>query len=280
MASNGCLERRKSIFSLPRVTVLVTILFASQIRAQGSTLQQRIIALIANERSAAQQKPPFLYTSVERSDRTHGHLWTERVAEISQGKLRYLIDEDGKPLSSDRRSAEIARLKAIAANPDDFIHHEQARKSDEHHAQQMLELLPRAFLFESPGHDGPWLRINYHPNPAYIPQTFEERVLHGMSGTMLIDEHRTRLHHLEGRLSNEVTFAYGLIATIHSDSSFSTTRDLIAPNVWKTTSVDTNIDGRALFFKTISRQQHSVHQDFRPLGADLSIPQAIELLTR
>lgn len=280
MASNRSRERRKSMFFLPGATFLCTILFASQICAQGPALQQRVITLIANERSAAQQKPPFLYTSIERSDRTHGHLWTERVAEIPQGKLDYLIAEDGKPLSSDRRSAEMVRLKAIADRPGDFVRREQARKSDEQHALQMLELLPRAFLFESPGHDGPWLRINYYPNPTYIPKTFEERVLHGMSGTMLVDEHMTRLHHLEGRLSDEVTFAYGLVATIHRGSSFSTTRDLIAPNVWKTTSVDINVDGRALFFKTIGRQQHSVHRDFRPLAANLSIPQAIELLTR
>jgi hypothetical protein len=282
MAIRRSLVQRIGASSLVGAGIFTTtLLLAPQIHAQGSLiLQQRVATLMANERNAARQKPPFLYTSIERSDRTHSHLWTERVAEIPQGKLRYLIAEDGKPLSADRRNAEIGRLKVIADNPDDFIRHEQFRRNDEQHAQQMLELLPRAFLFDSPGNDGPWLRINYRPNPAYIPQTFEERVLHGMSGTMLIDERTMRLHDLEGNLRNEVTYGFGLLATIHKGSSFATTRDQIAPNIWKTTSVDIHFDGRAVFFKTISRHQHSIRRDFKALPGDLSIPRAIELLTR
>jgi hypothetical protein len=276
---HGLGQRIRAVFLVGAVTPI--LFFASAAHAQGSpTLQQRVAALMANERSAARQKPSFLYTSIERSDRTHGHLWTERVAEIPQGKLRLLIAEDGNALSADRRSAEIARLKDIADKPDDFIRRELARKSDEEHALQMLDLLPRAFLFDSPGKDGRWLRINYHTNPAYVPQTFEERVLHAMSGTMLIDERTMRLHDLEGSLSSEVTFGYGLLATIHKGSRFATTRDPIAPDVWKTTSIDVHFDGRAIFFKTISRQQHSVHRDFMAIPGDLSIPRAIELLTR
>lgn len=260
---------------------MLTTLLASPTYAQDSLiLQKKVATLVTNEREAAKQKPLFLYTSIERSDRTRGHLWTERVAEVSQGKLRYLIAEDGQPLSADRHNAEIARLKAIEKNPDEFIRHERARKNDDEHALQVLELLPRAFLFDSPGKDGPWLRINYHPNPAYIPHTFEERALYGMSGTMLIDERMIRLHKLEGSLNDDVIFGYGLFATIRKDSSFATTRDPIAPAVWKTTSIDTRFDGRAMLFKTVSRRQHSIHRDFQPLPTNLSIPRAVELLTR
>jgi hypothetical protein len=101
-----------------------------------------------------------------------------------------------------------------------------------------------------------------------------------MSGTTLIDDHMMRLHELEGSLSDDVIFGYGLLATIHEGASFSTTRDLIAPNIWKTTSINTHLDGRALFFKTIGRQQQSFYCDFQPLPADLSIARAVELLTR
>jgi hypothetical protein len=79
---------------------------------------------------------------------------------------------------------------------------------------------------------------------------------------------------------DDVTFGYGLLATIHKGSSFATTRDAVAPTIWKTTSISTHFDGRALFFKTIGRQQRSIHRDFQPLPADLSIHRAVELLTR
>jgi len=34
--------------------------------------------------------------------------------------------------------------------------------------------------------DQSWLRINYRPNPAYVPQTYEERIC-TECGTMLVD---------------------------------------------------------------------------------------------
>jgi hypothetical protein len=263
------------------LTVLCGMLGVTAVAAQTSeNIQQMITTLVANERAAAQHKQHFLYTSVERSDRTGGHLWTDRVIETSQGRLRYLIGEDGHSLSPKHHAEELARLKAISDNPADFVRHEQARRNDERHAQQMLELLPRAFLFENGGTEGPYLSINFRPNPAYEPDTYEERVLHSMSGMMLIDPNTLRLHHLEGRLNNDVSFAYGLLATIHSGGGFETTRELIAPETWKTTLIDTHFDGRAIFFKTISLHQRSEHRDFQPVPANLTIPEAIQLLER
>ena len=60
------------------------------------------------------------YTSNERSERTGGHLWTERVAETSAGKVRLLLAEDGKPLSAERQKGERARMADIAAHPEEF----------------------------------------------------------------------------------------------------------------------------------------------------------------
>ena len=96
--------------------------------------------LIANEQDASRHKPPFSYLSIEKSDRTNGHLWMERVVEVSQGRLRYLLAEDGKPLSEERHNREVSRLRAIAENPSSFIRHELARKDDEQRAQRMLQL--------------------------------------------------------------------------------------------------------------------------------------------
>jgi hypothetical protein len=95
-----------------------------------------------------------------------------------------------------------------------------------------------------------------NPNSDYIPQTYEERALHGMSGT------------------------YGLLGTIHRGSDFTATRDMIAPGVWKTTFLDVHIDGRIAILKTISRSQHSIHQGFYPLPVDVTLPQAAAPLTR
>ncbi|MBB5341594.1 hypothetical protein [Tunturiibacter gelidoferens] len=249
--------------------------------AQSSdNLANVVRSVVSAEREAATQRPPFLYTSIETSDRTKGHEWTERVADIWEGRLRYLIAEDGQPLSAGRRAEEVARIKSIAADPSSLRNSKQEQQNDEKHAREMVDLLPRAFVFEDGGHEGSWLRINYKPNPNYIPQTFEERALHGMSGTLIVDGRSRRLHQLSGYLFDDVSYGYGVLGTIHRGTNFTTTRDLVGPGVWKTTLLDVKIDGRIALFKTIGRRQHSIHRDFQPLPLDISLSQAVALLLK
>jgi hypothetical protein len=234
--------------------------------------------MIEKEHEGSLHKPSFSYVSVERSDRTGGHEWTERVIELSEGKIRDLTLEDGKPLSEERRRHEDIRLRSIAKDPQSFLLHERTQKMEEQRMQKILDLLPRAFLFEDKGQQESWEKIVYRPNPSYIPQTYEERILHEMSGVMLIDSHKCRLHRLEGRLGTNVSFGYGLIANLHQGSAFAITRSPILDDLWKTTQLDVRMDGNVVLFKSISRQQEAIHKDFRLLPPNLTIAQAVALL--
>src|SRR5271163_89476 len=126
--------------------VLLGLLAAGAVRAQSSSDARRIVdTMLAHEGDPAEHRNKYIYLSEERSDRTGGHLWTERVVETAMGKVRLLLAEDGKPLSTQRQAAEKARLAGIAAHPEAFHRREQAMKNDEEHAEQMLALLHKAF---------------------------------------------------------------------------------------------------------------------------------------
>lgn len=232
--------------------------------------------LLSNEDTAAKHRDHYAYISKERSDRTGGHLWTEKVVETDVGKVRMLLAEDGKPLSPDRIAEERGRLAAIVADPAAFAKKSQATKDDEVHARQMLSLAPRAFLFGDPREEGGFIHIDYRPDPNFQAQSMEERVLHGMSGSILIDPRMMRLHRIEGRLPADISIGFGL-ATIHAGSSFSTTRDNFDQPDWKTTLVDTAINGRVIFFKSIAKNEHAEHGDFVRVPNDLTVPQAVAL---
>ena len=259
-----------------------TVLLATEL-SRGQTQSEPLVAvqkMIEREHEASLHKPPFSYISVEKSDRTGGHEWTERVVEVSEGKLRDLILEDGTPISEERRRREDARLRAIEKDPEPFIRHERAQKTEEQRAEKFLDLLPRAFLFEDNGLQQNWEKISYRPNPSYVPQSYEERILHGMSGALLIDPRTNRLHMLQGKLGEEVSFGYGLLATLHCGSTFSIVRSPIHGDLWKTTQTDIRMNGHIVLFKTISRQQISTHKDFKLLSSNLTIAQAVALLVR
>jgi hypothetical protein len=153
-------------------------------------------------------------------------------------------------------------------------------KNDEEHAEQMLALLHKAFLFDEPHPDGSDVRIGYRPDPAYQPKTMEEKVLHAMSGAVLVDERTMQLHRIEGKVPTDVSLGYGILGTIHAGSSFATTHEMEPGGEWKGAVVNTAIEGKAMLFKEIGRQEHVAHSEFKQVPDDISVAQAVELIER
>jgi hypothetical protein len=247
---------------------------------QSAGAKDLVQKMVAAEDVEAQRKGRFEYVSKERSERTGGRLWTERVVETSAGKVRRLVAQDGQPLTAEQATAEMAKLDGIAADPEGFRRRSQAVKDDETHAKQMFGLLGKAFVFEGMRQDGDFVRIEFKPDPNYEPQSMEERVLHGMVGTVWIDPKSSRLHRLEGRLPTDVSIGFGLIATVKAGSNFATQRDPVPGDEWKTSLVDTDINGRAIFFKAIGKKEHTERTDFVPVAKDVTVAQAVAMLER
>ena len=214
----------------------------------------------------------------ERSDRTGFHVWQEKVVETPLGRVRILLQEDGKPLSGDRAAAERSRLAADAANPEAFAKREASQANDEQHAKSMLALLPKAYLFDPPAEEGEYIRIRFRPNPDYQPSSMEERVLHGMTGSVLIDRSMMRLRELDGHMEHDVSLGFGPLAIIKAGSNFATEREHEDGYDWKTETVHTDIAGRALMLKTMARKQEVKRWGYRKVGDSLSVAQAVELV--
>lgn len=257
----------------------MVLLVTGAVRAQSSDDARRIVnTMLAHESDPAEHRNKYMYLSEERSERTGGHLWKERVVETAMGKVRLLLAEDGKALSPERTAEERTRLAEIAAHPEAFQRHEQSMKNDEEHAEQMLALLHKAFLFDAPHSEGGDLEIGFRPDPAYQPKTMEEKVLHSMSGSILVNEKTLELHRIEGKVPSDVSMGYGLLGTIHAGSSFSTEHEMEPGNEWKSSVVTTAIEGKALLFKEIGRNEHTVHSEFKELPENISVAQAVALL--
>jgi hypothetical protein len=250
---------------------------ANAVSPEDSATRQMVNTMLNHELTAAQHRDHYAYLSRERSDRTGGHLWTEKVVETNAGKIRMLLEEDGQPLGSDRMTAERGRLAAIVADPAGFAKKSQATKDDESHARQLLALLPQAFLFSDPHDENGYVRIDFRPNPDYQTQSMEERILHAMTGSMLVEPKALRLHQIEGRLPEDVNIGFGLLATIRAGSNFATTRDSFGQPDWKTTLLNTDINGKAIFFKSIAKKEHAEHGDFVRVDNNLSVAQAVAL---
>ena len=254
----------------------LVLMLSDTVTASAQTAQQWMSTMIDHENAATNDRGRYIFLNQERSERSGGHVWLEWVAETDWGKVRYLIAEDGKPLSPDRVEKEKARLTDEALHPDAFKKAEDGKADSEKHAREMLALLPRAFLLSEPKMNGDVVRIDFTPNPQFQPSTIEEKVIHAMSGTLLIDERMIRMRQLQGHMSQDVSFALG-IATIKAGTSFLTERVHAVGPDWKVGLVQIDVRGKALLFK-IARSQDSKHTQFQQIPEGMTVGAAVELL--
>src|SRR5258708_38927110 len=90
--------------------VLLGLLAVGAVRAQSADVarssdvaRQIVDTMLTHEGDPAEHRLKYMYLSVERSERTGGHVWTERVVETPLGKVRLLLAGDGRPLSAERQ---------------------------------------------------------------------------------------------------------------------------------------------------------------------------------
>lgn len=280
---SGVGRRESGLIRVGRSAIVLLSLLAAAgaVQSQNSDAARQIVnTMLAHENDPAEHHNKYMYLSEERSERTGGHLWKERVVETAMGKVRLLLEEDGKPLSPERMAGERSKLMEIVAHPEAFQKREQATTNDEEHAEQMLALLHKAFLFDEPRSVGSDVRIAYRPDPAYQPKTMEEKVLHAMSGAVLVDERTRQLHRIEGKVPADVSLGYGILGTVHAGSSFNTEHEMEPGGEWKNALVNTAIEGKAMLFKEIGRNEHVVHSEFKRLPDSISVADAVALLER
>jgi hypothetical protein len=271
--------RLRRSFTRPRPVATLLLLLAGGLpaMAQQRTPLQLVTAMVQNEKQARQHRTFFRYTSVERSSRTDGHLWTENVAETPDGLLRRLVAVDGKPLSADRAAAEDRRIAALVADPSALRSANADRRADEARVARLLAILPQALLFTADGMQGDCARIAFRPNAAFTPSTYDERVLHNLAGTILVSMPGERLCGIEGHLLDRVTFGFGLLGHIDQDSHFHVVRTAVTPADWKNSRIEVHVDGKILLLKSISRDTDATHSGAQPLPANLSLAQTAAL---
>jgi hypothetical protein len=239
---------------------------------------QIVDQMVAAETAARQKRQHFLYRREERSVRTKGHLWDELVVETPEGRMHRLIAVDGKPLSSEEQAAEDKRITYLVNHPADFRREAQGRKDDEARMADLLRELPKLFLLQTAGSEGDCNRITFAPNPQFQEASFQDRIVHAMSGVLLIHTADKRLCGINAHLDHVVEFGFGLLGKVSDQSRFSIVRQEVSPGEWKTTKIRVHVDGSILLMKSVSRDEDASHFGFKLIPPDLTLPQAAALV--
>ena len=238
------------------------------------TAGELVNGVIANELSDREHLRKWIFTIEKRAGK---QTLTEVQVESKDGPLYRLLAIDGTALSPDEQRQDDARIARLMKDPRPLLKLKQAEDEDELKLQRLLSLMPHSFVYEYDGVEENLLRVKFRPNPDYVPPTYEARVVHSLAGTVLIDPDHKRLARVSGQLMNRVDFGYGLLGRIDS-GSVEFARVEVGPQQWKTALINIQFSGRAVLFKTVSKDQYERRSDFRAVSSDLSLSDAKDML--
>ncbi len=257
---------------------LVVAGFPGWARACAQTPVQLVSAMAAKEVAARNEDNFYSYDADEVSDRTGGHRWTETVVETTDGPLHRLLAIDGRPLNLAEANAESERIKAIVRDPVEFRRLGTAHKGDEARSEQLLQLLPKAFLMTPAGEANGCTQFAFRANPAFQPSSYEEKVAVAMAGTVSFKEPQLRLCVLQASLIRPVEFGFGLLGKIEQGGRFRLQRDPVDAIHWKSDLISVHMQGRILLMKSLTREQEVRRTQIRLLPQRLSVAQAAQMI--
>jgi hypothetical protein len=200
------------------------------------------------------------------------------VVETTQGSIKRHIKEDGHPASPATIQADNDQIQKFIHDPSLQAKQKRDGAHDDKSATELLNEMPEAFLWTVVSEAADTTTLRYTPNPNFSPPDMESRVMGGMTGTLVVTKEGQRIKTFKGRLENDVTIGYGLLARLKAGSTFDVERRLVAEGYWEITETHVHIGGHALFFKTIGTQQDEVKQDFTSVPAGTTLEQAVHLL--
>jgi len=215
---------------------------------------------------------------------------TKLIVETREGMAGMLIAINDKPLPPEQRQAEEARLSELARNPEALKKKQKSEKEDEERVTRIMKALPDAFLYEPDGTTvgnqtigkvgDQLVRLKFRANPRYSPPSHVEQVLTGMQGYLLIDADQHRIARIDGILSKEVSFGWGILGHLDRGGHFLVEQAEVIPGDWEVTHMSLSFTGKELLFKSLNIRSDEVFSNFRPAPSNLNFAQGVELLKK
>jgi hypothetical protein len=246
-----------------------------------------MVRVCVNNELAAAQNPTVKHMFRSRRQTPRGSQ-TKLYIETRQAMVGMLIANDDRPLSGQQVENEAARLQQFATNPEDLRRKQKQEHEDAEHTLRILRALPDAFLYQFDGTEpkldnvgqpaGEIVRLNFRPNPRYVPPSHVEQVLTGMQGYLLIDKTAHRLTRIDATLIKEVTFGWGILGHLDKGGHLLVEQTDVGDGSWDVTHMQLSLTGKIMMFKKVSFTSDETLSDFHRVPSDTTFAQGIELL--
>jgi hypothetical protein len=268
---------------LAGASIMVAPLAISRAQANSGNIASDPVSVVRrasqNELHSTNSGHPYRYKLRKVDEKG---ISTKEIVETKDGDVARLIALGDKPLEPERQQAELDRLNNLMAHPEIQEHRRKREKEDSDRANEMVRLLPDAFLYHyegtAPGPSGDCYRLTFKPNPNFDPPDREAQVYHGMVGELWIDKAQERMVKLDAHLVDDVEFGWGILGKLYKGGSILVEQADVGDHHWETTHMKLDLTGKALFFKTLAFQTTENASDFHPVPVQMSYQDAIRML--
>jgi hypothetical protein len=213
---------------------------------------------------------------------------TRLYVETNDAMAAMLIAIDDHPLTAQQQQSETNHLAWLSGNPEQLRKKHAREEEDTERSLRIVKALPNAFLYEYAGTENAdvgmgkpgstLIRLRFKPNPSYSPPTRVEQVLGGMEGYLLIDPASRRLGKIDGTLTRDVTFGWGIIGHLDKGGTFVVKQAAFDDGSWDVTEIRLSIRGKILLFKTLRYESDETFSDFRRMPSNFTFAQGAEAL--
>ena len=215
---------------------------------------------------------------VERHD--DKHIILEQVIETVDTPVIHLLTVDGHAPTAAQFKEEDDRHRRLLRNLAGQSALKKDHDEDSKKMEEMLRIIPVAFAFQDLGKQRGLEKIAFHPNPDFKPKTYEQRVLHTLVGTALIDLHDKQIVRISASLAQPVEFGLGFIGRVDRGGTVNIVRTRLSGGIWQVSMEKIDLTGRMAIFKSLNRRKDEQRSDFEPVAPGTTFAQALDELEK
>ncbi|HEX7285916.1 MAG TPA: hypothetical protein VF532_07020 [Candidatus Angelobacter sp.] len=269
--------RRWQTTGLLLVWILAAAARAGQEEKKLPATDPALLVQRAAENEVAALKDPVECEFQERLEWTWG-TETRAVIETLEGRADRIVAFDDEPLAPDQVAKQDHRLTKLLKDRNARKRELEEQKAEMRRRVRMMEAFPQALLFEAAG-EGPsgTLRFSFRPNPAFSPRDRETQVYRGMQGTVWVDAQQERIVRIEGVLTRDVSFGWGILGKLHKGGRYEVAQEQVSAGVWRIIRLDLDLKGRVFLggFRLL-RKEHNAQFERTP--GEMTYREAVEVL--
>lgn len=202
---------------------------------------------------------------------------TREVIETAQGRADRIVQFDDQPLGPDQVSKQERRLALLLRDPKAVRHELEEQRAELKRRIKMMQAFPSAFVFEPEGEQDGLLKFGFHPNRSFSPRDRETQVYRGMQGTVWVDPDQEMLTSIDGVLTRDVSFGWGIFGRLHKGGHYHVEQREVEPGVWRITTLALDLKLR-VFLDTRHLLRKEQDTDFVPTPAATTYQKAVEQL--